>query len=641
MRAIAVLSVVGFHSFPTWLPGGFIGVDIFFVISGFLISSIILTKLNDKTLSLKEFYARRVKRIFPALLLVLTATCTAAWFLLLSGELKQLAMHVSAGAAFASNLLLWKESGYFDAAAETKPLLHLWSLGVEEQFYLIWPLALWATLKRGLSAWIPISLIFAASLLLCLDKTNLDPAQAFYSPVTRFWELLIGSALAHFIIAYPQHFAWARTRFAHTSAIAGFTLLALGLATISRLSPFPGWRALLPTMAAALLIFAGPKPCLSRIILTNRLATWLGLISFPLYLWHWPFLAIARILEDSTPDRYIRILIPTSSVILAWLTYQYIERPIRRSASKSYVVTTLSIIMVGFLCIGQICYFAKGFPERQVAIANANSDALEVPAQMRPEPCLFAQVSPEVLENCKIYSPKSPVRRVVIWGDSSVDAWSPVFFKIADDKHYELVLLSFHSCPPLIGAKKTTIWFPKLRTYCGDGLTQEATIRLIRSLTPFKIFLIANWNSYSPVTNREFVTDGPELVATQATTTRTIIREVPETIRALDAISQTVVFRSWPILPDRPYESRPILDILRRRPHPMTFDASIFRMDSELINSVLNSLRLKQTEFFDPSLAVCDRVCSTYLDGIRLYSDGYHITPKGSMLFEGKITKLL
>ena len=148
LRAIAVLSVVGFHAFPSWVNGGFIGVDVFFVISGFLISGIIYENLDKGEFTFREFYARRIRRIFPALIVVMTACFAFGWFSLLADEYKQLGKHIAGGATFISNLLLWQESGYFDNSAETKPLLHLWSLGIEEQFYIIWPLLLWLTWKR-------------------------------------------------------------------------------------------------------------------------------------------------------------------------------------------------------------------------------------------------------------------------------------------------------------------------------------------------------------------------------------------------------------------------------------------------------------------------------------------------------------
>jgi peptidoglycan/LPS O-acetylase OafA/YrhL len=197
LRAIAVLSVVIFHAFPKSIKGGFIGVDIFFVISGFLISTIIMGSLERNSFSFIEFYSRRIKRIFPALLLVLIASFVFGWFALLADEYKQLGKHIAGGAGFVSNFVLWKESGYFDNDAETKPLLHLWSLGVEEQFYIVWPLLLWFAWKQRLNLLTVTMVVVAISFSLNVNTVQNDATAAFYSPQTRFWELLAGSILAY------------------------------------------------------------------------------------------------------------------------------------------------------------------------------------------------------------------------------------------------------------------------------------------------------------------------------------------------------------------------------------------------------------------------------------------------------------
>lgn len=196
LRAIAVLSVVTYHAFPNLVPGGFLGVDIFFVISGYLISKIILNNLENNNFSFFDFYARRVRRIFPALFVVLLSVLFAGWFFLLPSEYKQLGKHVLAGAGFVANLMYWREVGYFDVAAETKPLLHLWSLGVEEQFYIFWPVFLYFLWKRKINL-LKVSLIlFFISCAAYLYFSGVHGIFAFYAPVTRFWELLAGGLLA-------------------------------------------------------------------------------------------------------------------------------------------------------------------------------------------------------------------------------------------------------------------------------------------------------------------------------------------------------------------------------------------------------------------------------------------------------------
>jgi peptidoglycan/LPS O-acetylase OafA/YrhL len=204
LRAIAVLSVVGFHAFPEWIRGGFIGVDIFFVISGFLISTIIFNSLHRSSFSFTEFYSRRITRIFPALILVLVFSFILGWHVLLADEFKQLGKQIAGGAAFISNFILWRESGYFDNTAETKPLLHLWSLGIEEQFYFVWPLLLWAAFKFRFNLMAMALSIAGISFLLNVLNITKDPVATFYLPQTRFWELMIGALLSQFVPAFQN-----------------------------------------------------------------------------------------------------------------------------------------------------------------------------------------------------------------------------------------------------------------------------------------------------------------------------------------------------------------------------------------------------------------------------------------------------
>ncbi|MFO1468211.1 MAG: acyltransferase [Steroidobacteraceae bacterium] len=324
LRAIAVLSVVGFHSFPNWIRGGFIGVDIFFVISGYLISTIIFENLERGTFSFAEFYARRVRRIFPALWVVLAACFAFGWFVLLPDEYQQLGKHVAAGAGFVSNLVLWNESGYFDNAADTKPLLHLWSLGIEEQYYIVWPLLAWAAWKRKVGFLSMTVVVLMASFILNIREVHEDTVAAFYSPMTRFWELLTGSLLAWFALHRREDLGKLNSRQRNLLSLSGVGVLGLGLVLITKESAFPGWWALLPVLGVVLVILAGPQAWLNRSVLGNPIAVWFGLISYPLYLWHWPLLVYPKITtgELTTPTQ--RAMLISIAILLAWATYYFI-----------------------------------------------------------------------------------------------------------------------------------------------------------------------------------------------------------------------------------------------------------------------------------------------------------------------------
>jgi peptidoglycan/LPS O-acetylase OafA/YrhL len=383
LRAVAVLSVVAFHAFPASMKGGFIGVDVFFVISGFLISTIIFENLDRGTFSFAEFYARRIKRIFPALIVVLTACLVFGWLSLLPEELNQLGKHVVAGAGFVSNLVLWSESGYFDNSAENKPLLHLWSLGIEEQFYIIWPFLLWAAWKRGLNVLVVTFFLLIASFTLNIWLIHATPVATFYSPLTRFWELLCGSLLALYAInrgnssKFNSYFSSSKkistpkiklrivNQFISQSVFScvGLGLLILGFFLINKNFEFPGYWALLPVLGSVMIIMSGPTAWLNRKFFSNKILVWFGLISFPLYLWHWPLLSFGRILYFDAPPLGYRVIAVLLSVLLAWLTMKFVERPLRYGSDKSPLeIFSLSSLLLVPAFIGAV-FFNSNFQE--------------------------------------------------------------------------------------------------------------------------------------------------------------------------------------------------------------------------------------------------------------------------------------
>ena len=263
LRAVAVSTVLLYHAFPAVLPGGFIGVDIFFVISGYLISGIILGAAAEQRFSLTEFYARRIRRIFPALSVVLASVLAVGWFALYADDYARLGEHVAAGAAFLANIALWNESSYFDLAADLKPLLHLWSLGIEEQFYLAWPLVLVASARWRRGPLTVTLLTCAASFAMSVVTVRTDPTAAFYAPWTRFWELLAGAILACSSVGRGgsswvdrlQQSPVAR----NVASVVGSVMIAAGLALITPKSTFPGWWALLPVAGATAVLAAGTQ----------------------------------------------------------------------------------------------------------------------------------------------------------------------------------------------------------------------------------------------------------------------------------------------------------------------------------------------------------------------------------------------
>ncbi|MEA3180309.1 MAG: hypothetical protein QOI59_3832 [Gammaproteobacteria bacterium] len=381
LRAIAVGAVLGFHAFPGSFPGGFTGVDIFFVISGFLISGIILEELQAGTFTFGQFYARRIRRIFPALGLVLAATLLLGWLSLSPYDYEQLGGHVAAGAGFVSNLLLFHESGYFDTDSALKPLLHLWSLGVEEQYYLVWPLLLFVLRKHMQQIFWLILVVAACSFVLNILLISRQPSAAFYLPATRFWELMLGS-----IAAYRDLHAARRLNISlpvrNLTAVAGLVLLALAFALVRDGRGFPGWWALLPTLGALLLIQAGPEAWINRNLLANRAVVYIGLISYPLYLWHWPLLTYARILNGGIPPASVRVGALAAGLVLAWATYEFIEKRVRRLGRGPTGVRTAglaaaavgALAVYGLLVVGNVAQSRSNSIPYLAEISAAYSD---------------------------------------------------------------------------------------------------------------------------------------------------------------------------------------------------------------------------------------------------------------------------
>ncbi len=374
LRGVAVLAVIGFHAFPAWVPGGFVGVDVFFVISGYLISTIIFTAVNAGRFSFATFYARRIRRIFPALVVVLAAGYAAGWFVLYADPFEQLGKHIAGGAGFVANYVLWREAGYFDADADTKPLLHLWSLGIEEQFYLVWPLMIFLAWKARLNLVALTIVTFLVSFYFNIEGIRRDLVGTFYSPWTRFWELTAGSMLAA-IVTDRGTWLGGKGRLVYDSVrarpmardlLAGAGLaLAVGAAFgIDRTRHFPGLWPLIPVTGTCLMIASGADAWLNRIVLSGRVIVGIGLISYPLYLWHWPLLSFARILRSETPPADVRVAAILAAFVLAWLTYQVVETPIRFGPRRRWVVPLLCVLMGVCLAAGYYTFASRGFIER-------------------------------------------------------------------------------------------------------------------------------------------------------------------------------------------------------------------------------------------------------------------------------------
>jgi peptidoglycan/LPS O-acetylase OafA/YrhL len=389
LRALAVLGVVIFHADRAWLPGGFVGVDIFFVISGFLISRIILAQCAAGRFSLAMFYARRAKRILPALLVVVSFVWIVGWFMAAPTQFREIGGGLLGNSYFTVNFWLMRLAGvggYFGADATVKPLLHLWSLSIEEQFYLVWSVLLLGLFKlQRRLVFVVILGLFAASFAYSVFLTPTDPIAAFYLPWARGWELALGALLAYREVFWLGALPYPSRRIANIGAGAGIVLMLGAFLFLNEAQSFPGWLAAIPTLGSALVI-ASPASLPGEIALGNRVAGFFGAISYPLYLWHWPLFAFARIWPGIIPTAPVLLALACVAVLLAALTYRLIEQPVAIPFRRQPFATALALVgllaLTGF--IGKLTYDSKGFPSRFPPLVDRIFDYEANGAESRP-----------------------------------------------------------------------------------------------------------------------------------------------------------------------------------------------------------------------------------------------------------------
>lgn len=460
LRALAVLLVVSFHAFPLWVPGGFIGVDVFFVISGYLITALILDSQAAGTFRLSDFYMRRARRILPSLCLVISATLILGWLFLFPAPYRKLGWEGISGALFFPNFLYWSEAGYFDGIGQSKPLLHLWSLGVEEQFYFVWP-ALLILLQRWRTRLTAIlCLVSVASFVYSTIAVFHYPAAAFYSPASRLWELGAGGILACRPVKFRRPVA---------ASLVGLVLIILSAFGLNERSAFPGVLALPPVLGTALVI-AGRSP-----VLDLRPLVGLGLVSYPFYLWHWPLLSFANTLDFHT--ELAKLVVVIVACALAWVTTHYVERPIRfgrlRHAGAAISVAGTALAALGALLIAGFDGFADRYPS-DVRTAIAVKE--------------FVAGAPERLDSCWIdtddnfsrFKPECRDGKVLIWGDSYSGMLSTGF-----PKPYAQFTRS--GCAPLLTGDADPC-------SVGNAVAADEILRL----KPERVVLFARWLLHVP-----------------------------------------------------------------------------------------------------------------------------------------------
>jgi peptidoglycan/LPS O-acetylase OafA/YrhL len=633
LRAIAVLSVVAYHAFPDFLPGGFVGVDIFFVISGYLISAVIQCSLNYGQFSFASFYIHRVKRLSPALILVLLASYVFGWLVLLPEEFMQLGKNIAGSAAFVSNFVLRQDSGYFDFSRMLKPLLHLWSLGIEEQFYLVWPLLLYVVLKRKTNPLRLTLLIIAASFIGNLWGIRADPVAVFYLPTTRIWEIFFGCNLAFLVPGCDDKGNTGNETLSNIRATLGLALIVLSFVVLKESFAFPGWWALLPTSGAYLLISAGSDAWVNRRLLSHPVLVWFGLISYPLYLWHWPLLSFLNIVERDSISNGHRIAVVLVSAMLAWLTYRLIERPVRQveqGVMPSLILCVL-VAMVGGL--GYYTFKHAGLPFRVKNFEQLKTSLEQYgpgTSLLIGDSCLITEKQWKALPGgwvlCK--NDKRERASYVLLGDSHATALFPGLVLNSTAGH-RWQAIGFMGCEFLTGGVLTT-------TGLGadyDEMCNRLPTMAVRAIgeNPDIRGVLISINSGDIVPNR-YQMDRPGSGA--QTTEALFLAGMSATVESLQHSGKKIFF-----IIDNPEITERPAECLFAKSMPLSIKmprCSITRAEHEVsirtFRALISQLKVRyDIGVVDPTDIYCDeKNCNVIVNGQSLYSFSEHLSDVGN-----------
>ncbi|WP_239952783.1 acyltransferase family protein [Pantoea sp. Z09] len=483
LRAVAILLVVLFHAGVSALPGGYAGVDIFFVISGFLIGGILSRDIASGQFSFYSFYVRRIRRIAPALMVMLFSLLFIGYFLLSPLEYGQLAKYSFGVFLSVPNIILLKGSDYFSASADLNPLLMSWSLGIEEQFYVALPfvLLLAAWLRRSMAGL--VLLLSLLSLAGCIWLTPQNSSQAFYLLPTRAWELGAGVMLA---LWKPQPLSG---RWANLFTLAGLALTAYCALTLNKSDAFPGYLALLPVLAACLLIAA--RGALSRLVLENAPMRFIGKISYSWYLWHWPLLALARICSDGPISVSQGLGVSALALVVAWLSWRYVEQPFRRPVRKPRSVIPTYCLMSVAAAAAMVGLWASGGLTWRVNDKVISSEAYKIAAQTNP--CLL-DAGPNLPSQDKRCQPDASRPGVALVGDSHAAAMRTAVARYAEAQQKPLYQLTKATCPLLAaGVTRAVYQQPAHAKQC--AAFNDAVMKELLSDRISEVVMTAFWAS--------------------------------------------------------------------------------------------------------------------------------------------------
>jgi len=633
LRAIAVLSVIFFHSGVSIFSGGYVGVDVFFVISGYLITTIIIREIANNDFSIAKFYERRFRRILPALTVVIAVSLVVGFLLLPPGGVVDLGQSAIATALFSSNMLFYFESGYFGGAAEMKPLLHTWSLAVEEQYYIFFPLLLIFIAKKDTKhylRWLIVlgSLSFIAGVVLI----SIDASAAFYWIPTRAWELFIGSILALHVIPNPS-----KRFIREVNSILGIAMIAFSVFLYTSETYFPGVAAVLPTIGTALIIHSGSGgySFVSK-ALSLRPVVFVGLISYSLYLWHWPVLVYTKIFSIKEPTVPVMILILALIFVLSILSWKYIESPFRRKTFFKHRHSLLGIsavVSVAIIVSGMVFIMNDGYPHR---LTNGIALNFNVEDDKWDHWTSCEKVLDRIKngQNLCDIGKKSERTNFIFWGDSHARALASGVNLSALKIGSGGIIATQSACPPLLSIERPS------RTSCNEF--NQAVLELI-SITPEieTVILAARWALSTKGTRYKNESGSPvQLVDIESPSSNDLsnvkLFEIGliRTIEKLRGLGKKVVLVN-PV-PEVGYDvpsALVITNITGREINAVIAPTTEeYRERTAEVASIFHEIKERHSiEVVTPEIYLCDTShCRVVINGVALYRDDDHLSTFGS-----------
>lgn len=649
LRALAVVPVILFHAGFELFSGGFVGVDVFFVISGYLITTILIEDIENKRFSIVNFYERRARRILPALFFVMLVCIPFAWMWMLPNQMKDFSQSLVAVSLFVSNIFFWRKSGYFAAAAEEKPLLHTWSLAVEEQYYVLFPIFLILAWRFGKNRvfWMTVVMASISLLLSEWGWRNKDTANFYLAP-TRAWELFAGS-IAAFIVQKQG------VQKNNLLATLGLAAIIFSIFFYDQTTPFPSVYALVPVIGVVLLVMYAEKDTLAAKLLSTKGFVGIGLISYSAYLWHQPLFAFARIRLLEHPSVLLMLTLSSLSMLLAYFSWRCIEKPFRdKSAiSRTQIFSASLAVIASFSAIGTVGHLNNGFYERydeRIIFLDGFKSAVERRRNLSCAPIIgFSKRDRCILGN------RENVKGVLIGDSHAAMLWEPLNDEM---QRLGVGILSFTNggCPPILG-----VWRRDTKNNCSEY--NEDAFEYIKSNSEIQyIILSGRWTIHverSRFDNQEggiepggetfldVISNGERESNVEKVRQERLLKRLQDTLLQFDSLNRKV-FVVYPV-PEVGFT--PAEKEIRYRMHnrledyESTHSYDVFLVRNKKVRDTFGDIssQLNSTTFFDLSNTLCSektRRCSTFdQNNIPLYFDDDHLSPSGSEIIVKEVVQ--